>query len=546
MVPLSQSEMDHRRRRHRVGGSHDDPATDVVRPGGRTPLLVLDGLSKRYGGVHALRGATLTIARPGVVHGLLGENGSGKSTMLGVLSGQHQPDEGHLELEGRALTFHSPSDALHHGIAMVAQETAVAPDLTVTENILMGRRLARSRRFIDWSASREKASRVLELLNLDYDPNWLVRDLRPDQRQMVEIARAISTNARVVILDEPTSSLDAGEVGALIDVVNSLKAQDVTVLFVSHRLNEVFAVCDSLTILRDGKTVVEGPVDDFDADSVVRAMVGGATEQRIPRGPTPATGSAPALEVRQLHSPGSIEEVSLTVRAGEIVGLCGLVGSGRSELLECIFGVRDVTAGDISVSGSAPHGGGPHAAIRAGVAFVPPDRKEQGLVLSGSVRTNIMAVATAERGRLRRPSKKEENPIVAELCSSMRVRLHDFDAPVGNLSGGNQQKVVLAKWLARRPQVLLLDEPTRGVDVRAKVEIHRLVRSVAAEGVAVLVSSSEAPELLDLCDRILVMAQGRPVAVVDAADASEETLMRLASGAGLASGTTQEGRSHTA
>ena len=249
-------------------------------------------------------GPNLTIARPGVVHGLLGENGSGKSTMLGVLSGQHQPDEGTVELDGRALTFHSPSAALHHGIAMVAQETAVAPDLTVTENILMGRRLARSRFLIDWKSSREKASRVLNLLNLDYDPDWLVRDLRPDQRQMVEIARAISTNARVVILDEPTSSLDAGEVGALFDVIASLKAQDVTVLFVSHRLNEVFAVCDSLTILRDGKTIVEGPVDDFDADSIVRAMVGGETEQRAARGTVLTSESEPVLEVRQLHAEG--------------------------------------------------------------------------------------------------------------------------------------------------------------------------------------------------------------------------------------------------
>ena len=509
--------------------SHGESAVEGMRPPGRTPLLALHGLSKRYGGVHALRGANLTIARPGLVHGLLGENGSGKSTMLGVLSGQHQPDEGRVELEGRALSFHSPSDALRHGIAMVAQEAAIAPELTVTENILMGRGLARSRFLIDWSSSREKACRVLELLDLDYDPDWLVRDLRPDQRQMVEIARAISTNARVVILDEPTSSLDAGEVNALFAVIESLKAQDVTVLFVSHRLNEIFAVCDSLTILRDGKTIVEGPVDTFDADSIVRAMVGGDTDRRVTRGPQPATDCAPALELRHLHSTGRLTDISLSVRPGEIVGLCGLVGSGRSELLECIFGVRDVTAGEISVCGSARHGSGPHGAIRSGIALVPPDRKEQGLVLSGSVRTNLMSVATAERNRLRRPIKKEEDPIIAELCTSMRVRLHDYEAPVGNLSGGNQQKVVLAKWLARRPQVLLLDEPTRGVDVRAKVEIHRLVRSIAAEGVAVLVSSSEAPELLDLCDRIIVMSQGRSVAVVEAADASEETLMRLAS-----------------
>jgi ribose transport system ATP-binding protein/rhamnose transport system ATP-binding protein len=262
-------------------------------------------------------------------------------------------------------------------------------------------------------------------------------------------------------------------------------------------------------------------------------MVGGETDQRVTRGSQPSTDSAPALELRHLHSTACLTDISLSVRRGEVVGLCGLVGSGRSELLECIFGVREVTAGGISVGGSPPHGSGPHGAIRSGIAFVPPDRKEQGLVLSGSVRTNIMSVATAERNRLRCPRKKEEDPIIAELCTSMRVRLHDYDAPVGNLSGGNQQKVVLAKWLARKPQVLLLDEPTRGVDVRAKAEIHRLVRRIASEGIAVLVSSSEAPELLDLCDRIIVMAQGRSVDVVEAADASEEALLRLASAPGL-------------
>ncbi|MDR3470683.1 MAG: sugar ABC transporter ATP-binding protein [Devosia sp.] len=484
---------------------------------------------------------------PGTVHGLLGENGSGKSTMLGILSGQRRPDEGRLELEGRRLNFHSPSDALHNGIAMVAQEVAVAPDLTVTENILMGRRLARSGVFIDWASSRKKAARVLDQLNLDYDPDWLVRDLRPDQRQMVEIARAISTNARLIILDEPTSSLDADEVDALFAVIKSLKAQDVTVLFVSHRFNEIFAICDSLTILRDGKTVVEGTIDKFDADSIVRAMVGGATEQRIAREPKPTTDSPPALELCHLNSGNTLTDISLDVRPGEVVGLFGLVGSGRSELLECIFGIRDVTAGEMSVRGTPLRTNGPQDAIRCGIAFVPPDRKEQGLVLSGSVRTNIMSVSTASRNRLHHPRRAEEDLVLQNLCTSMRVRLHDFDAPVEDLSGGNQQKVVLAKWLARKPEVLLLDEPTRGVDVRAKVEIHRLVRNIATEGVAVLVSSSEAPELLDLCDRIIVMSRGRTVTVVEATDATEERLMRLASVLDLESPSANEdGRSQSA
>ena len=496
-------------------------------------FLEMQGLSKRYGGVQALRGARLSIAAPGTAHALIGENGSGKSTLLGILSGQVRPDDGELRLGGRSLIFNTPADALREGIATVSQETAVAANLSVAENILMGRRLVRTRRLINWRASRAAAARILTQLKLDYDPEWLVGELGPGQRQMVEIARAISMQARILILDEPTSSLDSGEVAALFEVIEHLKREGVTILLVSHRLKELFQLCQTVTVLRDGQTVAQGALDQFDHDSLIAAMVGPQARTRTVARASRGSGAVgpTALEIRDLSAEGSLQNISLEVRAGEIIGLAGLIGSGRSELLECLFGLR-AAEGAILVGGSAVDVRTPRDAIRAGIAFLPPDRKAQGLVLSGSARTNMMAVATAEHARAAMPRRRFEDPVITQFCRSMHVRLHDVDAPVSALSGGNQQKIALAKWLVKRPTVLLLDEPTRGVDVNAKREIHRLLEDVASEGVALLVSSSEPAELLELCDRILVMSRGRSVELVHAASANEETLMRLATGAG--------------
>jgi ABC-type sugar transport system ATPase subunit len=491
-------------------------------------LLSLKNLAKRFGGVHALRDASMSISAAGMVHGLIGANGSGKSTLLGILSGQTSPDEGEISIDGRTVTLSSPTKALSLGIAMVSQETAYAPDLTVAENVLMGRRLERSMFGIDWRASNEKAARILKDLELELDIDRLVRDLRPDQRQMVEIARAISMNARILVLDEPTSSLDGHEAQALFEVVRSLKSQGVSVVLVSHRLDELFDMCDSLTVLRDGVTVAEGPLDDFTPDAVIDAMIGRHRAQAVTRiGGTPRADQPPALVVEQLSSPRALHEVSLSVRPGEIVGLAGQVGSGRSELLECIFGTRFVSSGDLAVGGTPHVPSNSAAAIRAGLAFVPPDRKGQGLVLSGSIRSNLMSVAMADRARLGMPSIKTEDGIIADLVERMSIRMHGVEDPVSTLSGGNQQKIAIGKWLTRSPRVIMLDEPTRGVDVAAKAEVHGLLRDIADEGAALLVSSSELPELLGLCDRILVMAQGRIVASAATADAPDEaTLIR--------------------
>jgi ABC-type sugar transport system ATPase subunit len=363
-------------------------------------VLELRGITKAFGGVHALRGADLRVSRPGEIHALIGENGSGKSTLLGVLSGQLRPDRGEVTLDGKPHTLRSPADAIALGIVTVSQEIALAPGLTVAENVLLGRRLVRGRLGIDWGATRDSSVAILSLLGLDYDPRWKVGDLRPDQQQMVEIARALSMNARVLILDEPTSSLDGSEVEALFDAIRQVRDHGVAVIFVSHRLDELFALCDEVTVLRDGKTEARGTMAAFTRDALIAAMVG---EERARR-PSAREASASAeerletagtmLEVAGLSCSGC-EAVDLTVRAGEIVGLAGLVGSGRSELLSALFGASAIDQGTMRLAGVPYAPSTPRDAIDAGVGLVPPDRKRQGVVLTMSVGRNLMLVDSA-------------------------------------------------------------------------------------------------------------------------------------------------------
>jgi ABC-type sugar transport system ATPase subunit len=474
------------------------------------------------------------ISGQGVVHGLMGENGSGKSTLLGVLSGQLVPDEGQISIDGTPVSFASPTAALRGGIAMVAQETALATELTIGENIFLGRRMVRGFGGINWKATRRRASEVLARLELDYDPSWPVERLRPDQKQMVEIARALSMNTRVLILDEPTSSLTDDEVQALFRAVRQIKAAGVATIFVSHRINEVFDLVDELTVLRDGCTVAQGPVEQFNPRSLVDVMVGkeGAwkeyarsTEESHARSET-----APALRVKGMTIPGCIHGVDIDVEPGEIVGIAGLVGAGRSELLEGIFGLRPVTGGTIAIDGAVIKVRSPRAAIHQGLGFLPPDRKNQGLILQRTINENLTIVATLGRPRWLPPGGHEIEDRVKRVTRTMRLRAASRHALVSTLSGGNQQKVAVGKWLMADPRVLLLDEPTRGVDVAAKSEIHELLRGVAATGVGMLVVSSENDELIELCDRIVIMFRGRIVASVTAAEADEPTIARYTGG----------------
>jgi ABC-type sugar transport system ATPase subunit len=496
-------------------------------PNDTQPLLVADGIHKRYGGVHALRGARLEIL-PGEVHALVGENGSGKSTLLKVLSGQVLADVGTVRMGGEPVSFRRPTDALRSGIATVTQETTLAPDLSVAENVFLGRGLTRRGPFIDWRTTRRRATASLARLELDVDPTWPVRRLRPDQQQLVEIARALSIDARVLILDEPTSSLTDDEVAALFRVVRRLRDDGVAIIFVSHRVQEVFVLADRLTVLRNGRTVGEAAAGEMDRARLIELMVGRALVALEP--PPPQERGDAALSIRALSVPGAFSEVDLDVAPGEIVGLAGLVGAGRSELLETVFGLVRPSSGTIRVGGGSGLRRTPRGAMAAGVAFVPADRKLDGLVPEMSVRENLVMSSTARLARLRVPTARRELPIVRDAFERMQIRAHSSRVPVATLSGGNQQKVVLGKWLATRPRVLMLDEPTRGVDVGAKSEIYRLLFEAAEAGVGILVSSSENPELLTLCDRIVVMFRGRVVAQLSREEASEARIAHFAGG----------------
>jgi ABC-type sugar transport system ATPase subunit len=479
--------------------------------------------------VRALKGASLTVVA-GEVHALVGENGSGKSTLLRIISGQLRADAGSLLLGGAEADFRSPTEALRRGIATVTQETTLAPELSVAENVFLGHRMARRGGVIDWRATRRAARTALARLGLDIDPSLPVRRLRPDQRQMVEIARALSIDARVLILDEPTSSLTDDEVGSLFHAVRALRAEGVSTIFVSHRLKEVYELADSITVLRDGETVGSAPAAELERSRLIQLMVGRDLVDTQPPAPTESEGAA--LRVRRLGAAGAFADIDLDVAPGEIVGLAGLLGAGRSELLETLFGLRRADEGIVHVDGAPVSFRSPRHAIRGGLAFVPADRKLQGLVPRMTVRENLVMAATASSRRIRPPRNAQEGPIVHGAVTAMRIRASSPRMPVAALSGGNQQKVVLGKWLATKPRVLMLDEPTRGVDVGAKAEIYKLLFGAAEDGVAVLVSSSENPELLTLCDRVVVLFRGRVAATLSRDEATEARIAHFAGGHG--------------
>lgn len=496
-------------------------------------VLEAAGVDKRFGGVRALRGARLSLGA-GRVHGLLGQNGSGKSTLLRILSGQIAPDAGELRIDGEPVRFANPARALTAGVAIVGQELTLAADLSVAENVCLARREPRRWHGVAWRTMHARTAAVLELLGLSVDPRIPVRELRRDEQQLVEIGRAVSTNARILILDEPTASLTDDEVEALLGVVRELRSHGVSTVFVSHRLNEVLAIVDELTILRDGVTVATGPVAEWDAHRLVDVMVGreGAwrAENRAVSSLERSDAAPPVLSVSGLSVPGVLSEIDVEVRAGEIVGLAGLVGSGRSELLGALFGTHQGT-GDIRIGDRRLAGLTPRRAIAAGIAYVPAERARHGLVLGMSVCDNIALTSTVDRPRLGRLLRTRERAAARDAVSAFRIVVGDTGQPAATLSGGNQQKVLLAKWLATQPRVLLLDEPTQGVDVAAKADIHRLLLEQArGDGVAMLVSSSEASELRTLCDRVVVLHRGRVTAHLAASEVSEAALLHHAMG----------------
>ena len=489
------------------------------------PILALRGASRSYGAVRALRGVSLSL-RGGEVRGLVGENGAGKSTIVRLLAGVQRPDDGEVLIDGAPVQLHTPTDARDAGVAVIYQEPTLFPDLSVAENVMMGRQPLAAGRRIDRRAVRSHVQELLDRLGVTLDPLQPVRGLSIADQQIVEIAKALSFDARVLIMDEPTAALSGAEVQRLFGVVETLRDRGAAVLFISHRLEEVFAICESVTVLRDGEVTHDGPAAELTADELVRKMVGRDLDQLFPK--VPAEIGPPVLRVSRLTREGVFADVSFEVRRGEIVALAGLVGAGRSEVARAIFGVDRRDAGAVELDGVAIKNGSPGAAMRAGIGLVPEDRRQQGLVMELSVERNIALTRLDAVSRLGVIGRGAESALAADWAQRLQIKLHRFGDPVGFLSGGNQQKVVLAKWLATDPKLLIIDEPTRGIDVGTKAEVHRLMSELAGRGLAVLMISSELPEVLGMADRVLVMREGRLVAELDRAEADEETVVRAA------------------
>jgi rhamnose transport system ATP-binding protein len=490
-------------------------------------MIELRDAAKSYGAVRALHDGNLSL-RAGEVRALMGENGAGKSTLVKVLGGVVRRDAGEMLVDGTSVDFHSPHDARDAGIAVIYQEPTLFPDLSVAENVVMGYHPLGALKRIDRGAMHGQVQGLLDRLGVRLDPERPVRGLSIADQQIVEIAKALSFDARVLIMDEPTAALSGPEVERLFGVVRTLREHGSAVLFISHRLEEVFAVCDTVTVMRDGAVVHDAAIADITPDELVRRMVGRELTALFPK--QDAKVGEPVLSVHRLTREGVFFDISFDVRAGEIVALAGLVGAGRSEVARAIFGIDRADAGHVEVAGNRLAPGRPLAAMRAGIGFVPEDRRQQGLVMDLSIARNtaLTRMRSLSRGGLIRSSA--ENGLAREWAARLQLKFHRLEDSVGTLSGGNQQKVVLGKWLATDPKVLIVDEPTRGIDVGTKAEVHRLMSELAGQGVAVLMISSELPEVLGMADRVLVMHEGRLTGELSRAEADEESVIRLATG----------------
>jgi rhamnose transport system ATP-binding protein len=502
-----------------------EPAPAHPAPG--SVVLALEDVSKSFGAVAALRGARLEL-RAGEAHALVGENGAGKSTLVKILAGVHGPDSGRVLLDGAPVTLDNPAAARAAGIAVIYQEPTLFPDLSVAENIFMGRQPLTGGRRIDRRELAARCRALFERLGVTLDPDRPARGLSIADQQMIEIAKALSFDARVLVMDEPTAALSGVEVERLFTVARSLRSSGAAVLFISHRFDEVFDLCDRITVMRDGQWVSTDPAADLTVDQVVRRMVGREVASLFPK--IDVEPGEVVLEVRGLTRVGVFADVSFDVRAGEIVALAGLVGAGRSEVVRAVFGVDAYDAGSVRVAGAELRQGSPAAAMAAGLALVPEDRRQQGLVMELSVERNATLTRRWQLARFGLLSARSERATAADWTKRMQVKAGKLSDAVSTLSGGNQQKVVLAKWLSTDPRVLIVDEPTRGIDVGTKAEVHRLLSQLAADGMAVVMVSSELPEVLGMADRVLVMHEGRLVADIPRAQADEDSVMLAATG----------------
>ena len=496
-------------------------------------VLRAEGISKAFGGIKALDDVSLEICA-GKVNAIVGENGAGKSTLMKILSGAHRDYEGQIVLDGRIVAFSGPAEAQDSGIAIIHQELNLIPHLSVAENVFLGREFISRAGLIDYRAMRRETTKILRRLDLDIDPRVEVSGLRVGRQQIVEIAHALSLNARILMMDEPTSAISDREIDVLFGLIRSLTDQGVAVVYITHKLDELFQIADTVTVLRDGKLVGSRGIGEVTHDDIVRMMVGRDVEDFFVKADVVKPEVVFAVRDVCLFDPRRVgdyvvDHVGFEVKAGEVLGLFGLMGAGRTELLETIFGLHpEQSSGDIFLQGRQVEIDSPTDAIDLGIGFVTEDRKAEGLILEMSVAASVSLASLEQAERFGFLSSRLENGLARDYVGRLRIKTPSVRQTVENLSGGNQQKVVIAKWLATDPRVLLLDEPTRGIDVNAKNEIYRLISDLAGAGMAIVMVSSELPEIMAIADRIIVLSEGGQTAEFKSSQATEESIMKAA------------------
>lgn len=490
-------------------------------------LIEFKNVSKQFPGVRALDAVSFSV-EAGSCHALMGENGAGKSTLGKILAGIYRVDSGEVLLENHPIAPGNPLEARNLGIAMVHQELAFCPNLTVAENLCLGAIPSRLG-LVERSRMRAQAKSMLAAIESDLNVDLPIEDLTTGQEQLVQIAAALGTNARIIVMDEPTSSLSAVESKHLFDLLGRLKGKGITIIYVSHRMSEIFQLCDTLTVLRDGRHVTTAPVADFTPGTVIQQMIGRELSVFDPRHVVRETG-AEMLQVENLTSPGKFKRINFSLRAGEILGFAGLVGAGRSEVAQAIFGLDPAASGKVTAGGRLLQLGDVHDALRNSVGLLPEDRKRQGLVLSMNCRENGSLPSLKSVSFLGVVNSSRERRLVEEFSERLRVKTPSWEDPISGLSGGNQQKIALLKWLATRCKILIVDEPTRGVDVGAKREIHQILDELACQGFAILLISSELPEVMSLSRRMIVMREGEMAGELDRSEFTEERIMKLMAG----------------
>ncbi|MCP4719823.1 MAG: sugar ABC transporter ATP-binding protein [Desulfobacteraceae bacterium] len=493
-----------------------------------TPLLSLKNITKEFPGVKALDSVRLNLY-PGKIMALVGENGAGKSTIVKILTGIYQSDEGEITIDNRTVHFKTPHDARHAGISVIHQETIMFDNLSVCENIFMGHQLTKPNSFLlDWKEMKKRTEELLNLLEVNFTHDTILKDLSVAQKHMVEIAKALSYETRIVIMDEPTAALSLNEIRELNKIIERLKSEGKAILFISHKFEEIFAIADSYTVLRDGQYIGDGNISDINTDSLIKMMVGRDLKQVFPK--KKVSFGETVLKVSDLSNETEFDSIDFTLRKGEILGFYGLVGAGRSEMAQALFGITSVTRGEISINGKKIIVHNPKDAIKSGIAYVPEDRQLQGAILEMSIQENITLPQLEKVNQGVVLNRDREKKVSDTYGKKLSIKSSDWEQKVGELSGGNQQKVVLSKWLATNPDILILDEPTKGIDVGSKSAVHEIMGSLVEQGLGVILISSELPEIMGISDTIIVMHEGLIKQKFSRNDTSAEEIVATALG----------------